>query len=725
MNSSVYCGIVPNLADTRTLLLIDSDRSHVDVFRDAIAHAPDGPFTGEWARTIAEGIERSSRSDIWAIFVNLSLPDSHGLDTVDRLVRAVHGTPIVVVGGTRDEYIALETLHHGAKDYLGENHLDTFTIVRAIRNLVERKNVEDALHAEKERAEVTLNSIGDAVLSTDIEGKVTYLNAVAEKMTGWTRDEAVDKPISEVLEIVDGNTGEVRSNPLEAAIEKDETVELSPNSVLISRDRNECPIEDSAAPIHDRNGEVAGAVIVFRDVSRARALGQEMSHLAQHDNLTNLPNRMLLKDRMTQAIAASQRNSNLLAVLYIDLDGFKHINDSLGHEIGDKLLQSVASRLQGSVRHIDTVSRLGGDEFVVLLSEIAHAHDAGDKARKILNALLVPHEIDGYSIRLTASIGVTICPSDGRDAETLIRNADRAMYQAKGKGRNNYKFFEEDMNARAMQRHLVEGSLRYALERNEFFLHYQPKINLITGAITGVESLIRWQHPDRGLIGPPQFISIAEDSGLMVPIGRWVLRESCRQAQAWQDAGLRPIGLAVNVSAVEFRNDDFLDGVRNILRETRLEPHYLELELTESVLMQHAEFTAPVLRELKEMGVRLAIDDFGTGYSSLSYLRQFPIDTLKVDQSFVHEIDGDTNSDDSTIIRAMIDMGRSLKHRVVAEGIETAAHLKFLQVHGCEEGQGFYFSRPVSASQCAGLLQNGVAVVIQNQGNIFRAVGLD
>jgi diguanylate cyclase (GGDEF)-like protein/PAS domain S-box-containing protein len=578
--------------------------------------------------------------------------------------------------------------------------------------MVERETAEEALFTEKERAQVTLNSIGDAVLSTDVAGNVTYLNVVAERMTGWTRAEATGKNLDEVFKIIDGSTREPSPNPLKTAIEKNKTVGLTPHCILIRRDGHESAIEDSAAPIRDRRKAVTGAVIVFHDVSEARAMGLEMAHQAQHDRLTNLPNRTLLIDRLGQAIETSRRNGTRLAVQFLDLDGFKHINDSLGHAIGDKVLQSVAKRLLGCVRTSDTVARMGGDEFVVILSEVAHARDAGVKAKKILDALSAPHSLDRYSVSITASIGVTTYPNDGQDPETLVKNADLAMYRAKEKGPNNYQFFERGMNVRATERQWIEASLRHALERDEFVLHYQPKINLKTGEITGVEALIRWQHPDRGLVFPLQFISVAEDCGLMLPIGRWVLRESCKQAQAWQDAGLRPIEMAVNVSSVEFRSDDFLEGVKTILKDTRLEPRYLELELTESVLMRHVEFTAPALQKLKAMGVRLAVDDFGTGYSSLSYLKQFPIDTLKVDQSFVREIAADT--DDATIVNAVINMSRGLKHRVIAEGVETTEQVEFLQAHGCDEAQGYYFGQPVPAPEFAKLLETGISVTMQN-----------
>ena len=698
----------------RTLLLIDNDASHVDVFTDALLNATDGPFAGECVKTLAEGMRRLKGKEFWAIFLNLSLPDSQGRETFDKLALAVPGVPTLIIAGANDVAVALEALRHGAKDYLLEDHLDRDSFVRAVRNMAERKTAEELLFTEKERAQVTLDSIGDAVLSTDLEGKVTYLNVVAEKITGWTREEATGKDIDEVFVIIDGSTREPCANPLRSAIKKNRTVGLTPNCILIRRDGAEFAIEDSAAPIHDQHGLATGAVIVFHDVSVARAMGAEMSHLAQHDILTNLPNRTLLQDRLTQAIATACRNDFQIAVLFLDLDGFKHINDSLGHATGDRLLQLVAKRLLAAVRTSDTVCRLGGDEFVILLSEVAHAGDAGVKARKILSALGAPFEIEQNTLRITASIGVTTYPEDGQTAELLMRNADLAMYQAKEKGRSNYQFFEKGMNVRAVERQSIEGDLRFALERDEFVMHYQPKIDLKTGEITGVEALVRWRHPKRGLVGPLQFISVAEDCGLMLPIGKWVLRESCRQAKAWQDAGLPAIEIAVNVSSVEFRNDEFLAGISTILKETGLEPRYLELELTESVLMQHAEFSVPLLQKLKAMGVRLAVDDFGTGYSSLSYLRQFPIDTLKVDQSFIHEINAET--DEATIISAVINMGCRLKHRVIAEGVETAEQLAFLQAHGCDEGQGYYFSRPMPAAETAKLLELSMAMTGIDEG---------
>jgi predicted signal transduction protein with EAL and GGDEF domain len=366
--------------------------------------------------------------------------------------------------------------------------------------------------------------------------------------------------------------------------------------------------------------------------------------------------------------------------------------------------------LLASIRRSDTVSRQGGDEFVILLSEVTHPEDAATSARQILQSLSAPHSVDGQDLHILASIGISLYPQDGEDAETLIENADTAMYHAKESGRNTFRFFKQEMNLKAVDRQLIESSLRRAVERNEFLLHFQPKVNLNSGEITGAEALVRWQHPDRGLTLPAQFVPIAEECGLIVQIGRWVLYETCKQARRWQDAGLPFKRVSVNVSAVEFRDKGFVEGVRAILAETGLDARYLDLELTEGVLMHDVESTTDVLKALKRMGVHLAIDDFGTGYSSLSYLRQFPIDVLKIDQSFVHQITG--NPYDSAIVSAIIDMGKNLNQRVIAEGIETREQLAFLQAHRCGEGQGYFFSPPVAADEFAQLLQSGISTIV-------------
>jgi diguanylate cyclase (GGDEF)-like protein/PAS domain S-box-containing protein len=640
------------------------------------------------------------------ILLDLGLPDSQGLDAVRRAHAAAPRVPLVVLTGLDDESLAGNALQVGAQDYLIKGQIETKGLLRALRYAVERKSMEEALFVEKERAQVTLNCIGDAVICTDASGNITFLNLVAEKMTSWSRQDAFGRPMAEVFRILDANTREATPNPMDISFEQNRTVHLPSNCILVRRDGMEIPIEDSVAPIHDREGKATGAVIVFRDVSAARAMALEMTHSAQHDFLTGMPNRMLLNDRVNQAIAWAQRNAKKVAVLFLDLDGFKHINDSLGHPTGDKLLQSVAKRLVDCVRGSDTVSRQGGDEFVVLLTEVGQSEDAAITARRMLQTVAEAHSIDQHDLHVTTSIGLSVFPDDGSDAETLIKNADTAMYQAKENGRQSYQFFKPAMNVRAVERQSIEESLRRALEREEFMVHYQPKVKLSTGQISGAEALIRWKHPVRGLVPPSDFIPIAEDCGLIVPIGNWVLREACKQACSWVKNGLPTITMAVNISAMEFRDEDFLDGVFRILRETGLDPKLLELELTESVLMKRAESTQSILKILRASGVQMAVDDFGTGYSSLSYLRKFPIDALKIDQSFIRQIT--TAPDETTIVTAVISMGRSLKLRVVAEGVETLEELAFLQARQCDEAQGYYFSRPVLPKQFAKLLETGI-----------------
>jgi diguanylate cyclase (GGDEF)-like protein/PAS domain S-box-containing protein len=573
-------------------------------------------------------------------------------------------------------------------------------------DITDRQAAEDELFAEKERAQVTLSSIGDAVACTDLAGNVSFLNPVAEEMTGWSQKEATGRPMAEILRIQHDTTREAIPNPMELAMVENLTMNLPSSCHLVRRDGKETPIEDSVSPIHDRRGQVTGAVIVFRDVTAAQAMTRQMAHSAQHDFLTGLPNRILLNDRVSQAIAASLRHHTGIAVLFLDLDGFKHINDSLGHPIGDRLLQSIAARLRDCLRGSDTVSRQGGDEFVMLLPEIQRAEEAAVTAQRVIQAIAAPHSIDDHDLHITASIGISVYPDDGLDSATLIKNADTAMYHAKEHGRKSYEFFKPAMNIRAVARQSIEEGLRFALERQEFVVHYQPKVDLRSGAITGAEALLRWAHPSRGMIAPAEFIPVAEDCGLIVPIDNWVLRESCRQARAWLDADLRLKTMSVNVSAMEFRDKHFGEVVLKALDEAGLHPSYLQLELTESILMRSADSTESILSALKATGVQVAIDDFGTGYSSLSYLTRFPIDTLKIDQSFVHQIA--TSEGDTSIVTAIISMGHSLHMRVVAEGVETEEEAAFLRAQNCDEAQGYYFSRPVNAEQFASLLQIGI-----------------
>jgi diguanylate cyclase (GGDEF)-like protein/PAS domain S-box-containing protein len=573
------------------------------------------------------------------------------------------------------------------------------------------REAEEALYVEKERAQVTLNSIGDAVLATDAKGRISYMNKVAEVMTGWTSSEAVGKPLTKVFHIIDGESRGLAANPADIVINEDRIIELSANCVLIRKDGSECFIEDSAAPIHDREGLVTGAVIVFHDVSVSRAMASKMTHMAQHDTLTGLPNRIMLTERLTQAMGLAQRHNKQLGIMYLDLDLFKHVNDSLGHKIGDLLLQSVAKRLVSCVRTTDTVCRQGGDEFVILLVNMEDSQDAARIAESLLGAFASPHSIQGHLLYITLSIGISIFPDDSTTVDAVMQNADVAMYHAKKNGRNNFQFFKDEMNQRAVRRLFVINGLRRAIKKQEFELYYQPKFNLASGQISGMEALIRWNDPKLGLVYPQQFIEIAEVSGLIVPLGQWIIIEACRQVQQWQDAGLAVVPVSVNVSAVEFRHDSFLSGVALALKKSGLNPAFLELELTESVLMSDAESSVEVLDALKQMGISLAIDDFGTGYSSLSYLKRFPINTLKIDQTFVRDVT--TDVDDATIVSAVIGMGKNLNQKVIAEGVETAQQLAFLKNRNCDEGQGYLFSYPLTAVDFGQFLLDGGLPTIQ------------
>ncbi len=430
-----------------------------------------------------------------------------------------------------------------------------------------------------------------------------------------------------------------------------------------------------------------------------------LNYLAYYDVLTGLPSRTLFQDRLDQALTYANRHESMLAVLLIDLDDFKTINDSLGHHTGDQLLKQLATRLTGSLREGDTVARLGGDEFVVILDNVASEEDASVVTQKILKLGIEPFTIDSHELFVTCSIGIASYPKDGEDAETLLKNADAALYRAKDQGRNNAQFCSAEMNAKALQRLTLENNLRNALKRQEFLLHYQARVDLHSGEITGMEALVRWQHPKQGLIPPGRFIPVAEDSGLIVPLGAWVLRTACAQNKAWQAAGLKPVCVAVNLSARQFRQQDLVELVTRILQETGLDAVYLELELTESMMMQNVEATIATLTRLKAIGVKFSIDDFGTGYSSLSYLKRFPIDSLKIDQSFVRDLSTDPN--DAAITKTIISMAHDLGLRVIAEGVETQEQETFLRLHHCDEMQGYFFSKPVPAKEFEVLLSKG------------------
>jgi diguanylate cyclase (GGDEF)-like protein len=560
------------MSESYEVLLIEDNPGDARLLQEMLAEDPAAPFRLTCADRLSRALEVLSSQKIELLLLDLSLPDSHGLETFAKVYAHSPKVPIIVLTGNDDTALALAAVKAGAQDYLFKGKLDRELLVRSMQYSIERKRYQE-----------------------------------------------------------------------------------------------------------------------------------ELEHQANYDALTGLPNRSLLHDRLKQAVFA-QRDIHPVAVVFIDLDHFKFINDSLGHSLGDKLLATVAERLQSIVRDGDTVARLGGDEFVLILNDQTKGDVIFRAMHRILKKVAEPMTIGDQELCVTCSAGVSVYPQDGPDVESLLKNADVAMYRAKERGRNNFQFYTSEMNARANERLTLEHNLRRALERNELLLHYQPKIDAATGTIVGAEALVRWGHPEWGLVAPDRFIPIAEETGLIMPIGEWVLRTACRQNRAWHDAGLPCGAMSVNLSARQFRQETLVRTVGRILSETGLAAQYLEMELTESVVMHNAEAAIMILRGLKSLGVRLSVDDFGAGYSSLNYLRRLPIDTLKIDQSFVHDIADRTAGDGGILAQAIISLGHSLNLKVIAEGVETQAQLTFLRTHRCDEVQGYFFSKPLPPDEYARML---------------------
>ncbi len=571
-----------------------------------------------------------------------------------------------------------------------------------ITDITQRKMAEQAESDEKERFRITLNSIGDAVIATDLLGLVTFMNPIAETMTGWVAMEAIGQPIEQVMPLRDGS-GAAIPNPIRLALRETRAVAMTLNTVLQRRDGTLSTVEDSSAPILDMTGRMTGAIIVFHDASETLALAVKMTHLANHDPLTNLPNRMRLLDRAEQAVQGARLSGKRVALLVLDLDDFKRVNDSVGYSVGDQLLQQVAQRLQEKLRSCDTLSRQGGDEFIVLLPELESVDQVASLATRLVSMASRPYLLDAAHYNLSFSVGIAVFPDDSEDNETLFRHADAAMYRAKQLGRGQFCFFSADIEERTHARFAMERSLYQAVENDEFELYYQPKIDASNGCLAGAEALVRWRNRDGQLVPPFEFIPLAEETGLIVQIGECVLRKACTDAQAWHEVGLS-ICVAVNVSAIQLERRTFVPLVQEILRSTHLPAQLLELEITEGVLAVNVEETLKTLIELKALGLSIAVDDFGTGYSSLAYLKQFPIDVLKIDQSFVRGLPSDDSS--IAIVSAIIKMAQAMRLKLVAEGVETESQRQALLDLGCEVMQGYLFARPMPEADMSAFMQS-------------------
>ncbi len=545
------------------------------------------------------------------------------------------------------------------------------------------------LASEKQFSQAIIASSPSAIFTRDPQGRVTSWNPAAEKFYGWTAEEAMGKPL-QTLPADRKN----ESDALRQRVMMGEHI-LDLELQRLHRDGRLKQISTTLTPLKDAAGHISGYLAMVSDITERKAAEQRIEFMAYHDLLTGLPNRLLLQNRFSQAMAFADRAHTQVVLLFLDLDNFKTVNDSLGHAIGDLFLKEVATRLTDGLRETDTICRQGGDEFLMVLSNQHHADEITPVLNKLLAKVSAVFKLDGHELSTSASIGISIYPDDGKDFETLLQKADTAMYQAKEAGRNSYRFFDEQMNLQAADHLYLKNGLRKAVERQELVLHYQPQIELATRRVVGVEALVRWHHPEQGLLPPARFIALAESSGLIVPIGEWVLHEACRQGVAWRQAGLPALVIAVNLSPVQFKRGDVVHVVTQALKATGFDPRCLELEMTETILLHDTEKVLRDVQQIKRMGVKLSIDDFGTGYSSLSYLKRFDVDKLKIDQSFVHDLTQD--SDDGAIVRAIIQMAHSLKLKTVAEGVENATMLERLRALHCDEVQGHHLGSPMDA----------------------------
>ncbi|HEY7886155.1 MAG TPA: EAL domain-containing protein [Cellvibrionaceae bacterium] len=665
-------------------------KTDFDLHENALAQG----YTDDDQQVMREGVPLADREELVAD-AHTGENRWHSTTKVPLLDEA--GSIIGVMGITRDITLAKQS-------ELKAQNLNRELETRVAERTEELRALSEALATERNLMRTLVDSVPDNIFAKDINSKFLLANDAVARGMGTTREDLIGKDDFDFF-----------PRTMAQSFFEDEQAILRTGEPLV--DREEPAIDKvsgnirwlltSKVPVRDESGRITGLVGIGRDISERKITEERIQYLATHDSLTDLPNRTMFSEILNLAIESAKRHQRQLAVLFIDLDRFKNINDTLGHESGDLLLREMSKRFKKCLRASDVVARLGGDEFVILVQEVDEPNQVSKVAQKILSAAIKPVDVLGQEIRVTASVGICMYPNDGDDENSLMKNADIAMYRAKDEGKNTYQFYSPDIKARSLERLILENNLRMALERNEFFLHYQAKRDLKSGAIAGVEALVRWQHPALGAISPAQFIPLAEETGLIVLIGRWVLKTACAQNVAWQKEGLPPLCMAVNLSARQFFDEQLVSDVAAALNDSGMQPELLEMEITEGMVMQDAERAVKILTDIKKLGVRLAIDDFGVGYSSLAQIKRFPIDTLKVDSSFIRDIP--QNIEDRAITEAIIAMGRTLSLTVVAEGVETEAQESFLRDHACDQSQGFYFSRPIAPDDFLTLMKKQIS----------------
>ena len=687
----------------RVLLIEDNpaDAAHIE---QLLANAPWAQFRLESKDRVHLALQRLASGDVDVILLDLSLPDTQGetLDAMDRIHRFVPEVPIVVLTGLEDDELALRAVREGAQDYLVKRELQSGLLVRAIRYAIERSRADRAQRESEERYALAVQGANDGLWDWDLKSDRIYFSPRWKSMLGCQDDEVSDRP-QEWFQRIHADDRALVQTEVDAHLEG-----LTAHFKIEHRMRHRSGeyrwVLNRGLAVRDAAGKAYRMAGSQSDITDRKLAEERLLHDAFHDALTGLPNRALFIDRLGLSIAQSKRYAGyLFAVLFLDLDRFKNINDSLGHSIGDQVLVAIAQRLQALLRPGDTVARLGGDEFAILLDRVDEVQHATRVAGRVQRELALPFHLNGHEVYTSASIGITLSASGYDRPEDVLRDADIAMYRAKSMGRARHEVFDRDMHMRAVELLQLETDLRRAVERKEFRIYYQPIVDLDSGRINGFEALVRWEHPRSGLVAPRSFIHVAEDTGLIIPIGWWVLEEACAQMATWQERfpAAGPLSISVNLSVKQFMQPDLIEGLRQILERTELKPGSLQLEITEGAIMEHAESAVLKLLQIRALGIQLHIDDFGTGYSSLSYLHRLPTDTVKIDQSFISRLGG--TEDKSVIVGTIVAMARRLGMSVAAEGLETEEQLAQLRSLECHYGQGYLFSKPLEGS-AAGIL---------------------